>query len=182
MSSLVLAANRLWLSMLFAVVFAFGVAARAQEPTTGYIPNECGPETRIATLLQAFDRASDLGDVGGGSATVSVFGSASRQVRMAVVQDGMSGVSALYHSVLQVDGSYAEWGGAGDGLKGRSIPVPNLMASNLAVPDFEDSSGCWPRFLSVAGIRLWFLTDSWIQSNAASLECSAVTGRACGTT
>lgn len=101
----------------------------------GVIPNECCPESKVATLLypyeQGWEQAPDAVDATTGTTTLNLYGKANHEIAMPAVQDGMSGMARAYHGWLAVDMSYAYWTGAGTNLVNAGIPVPPVTSSLL---------------------------------------------------
>lgn len=119
----------------------FGVAQ-------GVIPNECCPETKVPTLLQAFEhgyeQAADVTDVGSPSTATTLYGTATRDIAMPAVQDGMHGVARLYHARLVVDMSYPFWTAGGGDLTNSGIPVPPVSTSVLDAAKMQPRPGTMP--------------------------------------
>lgn len=85
--------------------------AMAPLAAQGVIPNECCPETKVATLLRPYElgweQAPDASDATSGSTSVNLYGKATHEIAMPAVQDGMSGMARAYHGWLAVDMSFA---------------------------------------------------------------------------
>lgn len=101
----------------------------------GIIPNECCPESKVATLLypydQGWEQAPDVVDATTGSTTVNLYGKATHEIAMPAIQVDMSGMVRAYHGWLAAYMNYAYWTGAGTNLVNAGIPVPPVTSSLL---------------------------------------------------
>lgn len=99
------------------------------------IPNECCPESKLATLLYPYEhgweQAPDVVDATTGSSTVNLYGKATHEIAMPAVQDGMAGMARAYHGWLAVDMSFTYWTGVGANLVNAGIPVPRVTSTLL---------------------------------------------------
>ncbi|MFM1873529.1 MAG: hypothetical protein RL398_2951, partial [Planctomycetota bacterium] len=130
--------------------------AMAPLAAQGVIPNECCPETKVATLLRPYElgweQAPDASDATSGSTSVNLYGKATHEIAMPAVQDGMSGMARAYHGWLAVDMSFAYWTGAGTNLVNAGIPVPPVTSSLL-----DDGARMQPRPGTMPGLYIYEL-------------------------
>jgi RHS repeat-associated protein len=153
--------------VLAGAVLSLASVARAQ----GYIPVEACGSPSVGTPGSGSASHADVADPrgafanqasvpsGSGATTIDTYGTAVHSMVMPSVRTGLSGLATLYPSMLKFNVSYTAWNGSGTSLFGGGLPVPDVTASVLHVPEGPQAEALQPRPGTMPGLYLYSLPN-----------------------